>query len=462
MCEKFGNLYLLSKIFYMRNKILLSVCILSSILSNAQTPANTAFAVVSNGNGKMSWMNIQEIDLNTGQVIRQIFDKEKTTFTLLDAVSKKKLDRDKLTLAKVTYTNAEKTGIVKSGVTVKAGNVTVSPADPTPWLAYEHPTATMVAALAYDKRHNKLFFTPMHFSELRWIDLYDKSSTVQVYCLTGNLMATGESSNDASQFTRMVIGADGYGYALSNDANNLIRFTTAKKPSVMKLGALKDDPENEKSKVSVHHRSMFGGDMIADAFGNLFLITSASSIFKINVKSLEATYMGSIKGLPKHYTTNGAAVSANGDIIVSSANSLDGYYKLDLSELSVEKLPAQSQPSTSDLASCNLAFEEQVDNLTGGSVANRNAMLNSNISVYPNPVTAGAFKVSFSNTEIGQYNLQLVDLSGKIVLQQRINVATKSQLESVPIQAALPKGIYQLKISDRKNKVVSGGNIFVQ
>ena len=78
----------------MRNKILLSVCILSSILSSAQTPANTAFAVVSNGNGKMSWMNIQEIDLNTGAVIRQIFDKEKTTFTLVDAVSKKKLEKE--------------------------------------------------------------------------------------------------------------------------------------------------------------------------------------------------------------------------------------------------------------------------------------------------------------------------------------------------------------------------------
>jgi hypothetical protein len=446
----------------MRNKILLTLCVLSSIYSTAQEKPNTAFAIVSNGNGRMNWMNIQEIDLNTGEVVRKIFDREKTSFALVDAVSKKKLIQDEKKMVVIGSPMPEKSRMVKAGISVKLVNPAMNPSDPTPFLAYEHPTATMVAAAAYDKRHNKLFFTPMYFSELRWIDLYDKSNTVQVFCFTGNMMTTGESSSDANQFTRMVIGADGHGYVLSNDSRNLIRFTTGKKPQITKLGELKDDAENVKSKVSIHNRNMFGGDMIADAFGNLFLITSSSAVFKIDLQLLQASYMGNIKGLPKHFTTNGAAVSLNGDIIVSSANAIDGYYKLSLSDLSSEKLPLKSQPSTSDLASGNLAFEKEVDNLTGGSIVQRNALLNRAVSVFPNPVTTGAFKVTFSNTDPGQYNLQLVDLSGKIVHQQRINVALRNQLETIPVHEGLAKGMYQLKISDRKNKVVSAGNIFVQ
>jgi len=177
---------------------------------------------------------------------------------------------------------------------------------------------------------------------------------------------------------------------------------------------------------------------------------------------LQATYMGNIKGLPKHFTTNGAAVNAQGDIIVSSANAIDGYYRISLSDFTSEKLPLQSQPSTSDLASGNLVFEKEVENLTGGSVAQRNVLLNRAISVFPNPVTTGAFKVTFANTDPGQYNLQLIDLSGKIVHQQRVNVVTKNQLQHVAVHDALAKGIYQLKITDTKSKVVSAGNIYVQ
>jgi hypothetical protein len=70
--------------------------------------------------------------------------------------------------------------------------------------------------------------------------------------------------------------------------------------------------------------------------------------------------------------------------------------------------------------------------------------------------------VSFSNSDAGQYTVQLLDLSGKIVHQQRINVAVRNQLETIPVHAGLSKGIYQLKITDRKSKVVSAGNIFIQ
>jgi hypothetical protein len=61
----------------------------------------------------------------------------------------------------------------------------------------------------------------------------------------------------------MVIASDGNGYALTNDGNHLIRFTTGKDPVITDLGALTDDASNANN--SVHSRKGFGGDMIADA-----------------------------------------------------------------------------------------------------------------------------------------------------------------------------------------------------
>ena len=77
----------------------------------------------------------------------------------------------------------------------------------------------------------------------------------------------------------MVIASDGNGYALTNDANHLIRFTTGKNPVITDLGALSDDASN--ANFSVHSRKGYGGDMIADASGNLYLLTANRNVFKI-------------------------------------------------------------------------------------------------------------------------------------------------------------------------------------
>src|SRR2546421_7250365 len=122
----------------MKYKILLfAPCLLSFLFIIAQKNVNSAFAIVSTEKGKMTWMNIQEVDLSTGKVIRTIFDKSKTGFVLLNATTRKKIQNE---------------------APVNQG---------TKLIRYEHPTVSMVAAAAFDKRHNKLFFTPMRFGELR-------------------------------------------------------------------------------------------------------------------------------------------------------------------------------------------------------------------------------------------------------------------------------------------------------
>ena len=128
---------------------------------------------------------------------------------------------------------------------------------------------TGVAAIALDKKNNRLYYTPMFIDQLRYIDL----KTMKVYFIT-DFGFTGIKTKAADQsniVTRMTIGDDGYGYALTNDANHLLQFTTGKKTTVTDLGALVDDPGNKT--VSVHNScNSYGGDMIADDDGNLYLV----------------------------------------------------------------------------------------------------------------------------------------------------------------------------------------------
>ncbi len=93
------------------------------------------------------------------------------------------------------------------------------------------PFSTGVAAAAYDKRHNRLYYTPMFADQLRYVDL----KTMQVYFVTGQaLTGAGDMHNDEAKIiTRMVIAPDGNGYAINNDGTSFIRFSTGKKPKVM-------------------------------------------------------------------------------------------------------------------------------------------------------------------------------------------------------------------------------------
>jgi hypothetical protein len=101
----------------------------------------------------------------------------------------------------------------------------------------------------------------------------------------------------------MVIGYDGNGYALSNDANHLLRFSTGKKPVLSDMGNLVDGEKN--GAVSVHNKcSSWGGDLIADAFGNLYLISARQAVFAIDLSKRTADFKGFINGLPANYSTN--------------------------------------------------------------------------------------------------------------------------------------------------------------
>ncbi len=405
------------------------VFFLSFLVTSAQKKGGNAFAIVSSEPGKMEWMTIREIDLSTGQVVRTIFDKTQTRYSLINARSNEPVPASEI---------------------MHNGRKSVS---------HMYPTATMVAAAAFDKRHNKLFFSPMQIGDLRWIDLYQKEGVLKVYCLSDQIFSPGELKNESNHLTRMVIASDGNGYALSNDANHFIRFTTGKKTVVTKLGKIQDHPGNKD--FSIHSRNIWGGDMIADAYGNLYVISANQHVFKINIKKQVATHLGTIEGIPASFTTNGAAVDDNGNLVVSSAVINGGYYKVDLLTLKAEKEDIKTQVSScSDLATGNLAFDKSTEN--SRAMERRIDWVFKQISVYPNPVQQGIFKVTFDDYQFGKYDIQLADLSGRIISVKSVSVGMKGQTEDVLMDSRLTRGAYIVNIVNKSKKVVSSGKIIYQ
>jgi len=177
-----------------------------------------------------------------------------------------------------------------------------------------------IAAMALDSKNKKLYYTPMLKDRLSYVDL----RTMRTYVITNNF--TGLLPNAANQgniITRMVITNEDKGYALTNDANHLIRFST-RNSRIQDLGSLMDAEEN--NGISVHEVcSSYGGDIISAGDDLLYLITSRNRVFKINTETRIAKYLGVITGLPENFTTSGAAVDiiSNRVVIGSSTDATD-------------------------------------------------------------------------------------------------------------------------------------------
>ncbi len=408
----------------MNRKLLLSSSFIIAGLVSAAQDANRTYAITGDGNGDFLWMNIRQVDIGSGKVTQDIYQRNKTAFVLADADSK------------------------------------------TPLANFAQPTATMVAAAAYDKNHDKLFFTPMRIGELRWLDLNAKGDQKKFYSLRSPLFAASETTRDeAKNFTRMVIGADGNGYALTNDASRLIRFSTGKKVVITDLGGLIDDESNKN--ISVHNQcSSWGGDMIADAYNKLYIISANHYVFSVDVDTRVAKYIGYINGLPANYSTNGAAVDKDGAIVVSSANAFVGYYKFTLSDFNAKKIEGSDLVyNASDLANGNLLFQKEADAKKNFGSADFKAVvpvITNEAHIYPNPVTNSEFKISFDGQQVGRYNVIITDLSGKALMTRTVNIASKSQVETIQLNRGFAKGVFMVKVTDATNKFIFTERIVVQ
>jgi Secretion system C-terminal sorting domain len=322
---------------------------------------------------------------------------------------------------------------------------------------------TGVAAMAYDSRNNRLYYTPMFVDQLRYVDL----KTMKVYYVTEHAF-TGKpvkSSDQGNIVTRMVIAADGFGYAMTNDATQLIRFTTGKRTVITDLGAIADDQANKG--ISIHNScSSYGGDIIADDAGNLFVFSARNHVFKINIESKVATHLGTITGLPNGFTVNGAAVNAENEVLVASAMLSNSYYTVNMKTLAAAPyVMAGTVWQSSDLANSNLLVTGEKKQSDPIELMRTRPIVNSGnnkIGLFPNPVTANQFIVQFGQMDAGSYTIQVSDATGRQVVQQVVNVNAEGQVQKIKLDANTAKGIYLVKVIDANSKTSFSSKIVVQ
>ncbi len=422
------------------------VGLLLFVTKQTYTQTNRAFAITGETKGNVAWNAIREIDLTTGSEIRKIYSPADKP-AIIDALTGKRLEQldMKGNLQEVTIINH--TGISNTMVTYTDGRHAE---------VVTAPTETFVAASAYDSKNNRLFFTPMRSNELRYFDLNAGANTVY-YIRNAALKAFAETNGEADVITRMCFAADGYGYALTNDANHLIRFSSGDKVTITDLGGVQDGKNNKD--ISIRNLcTSWGGDMVADAFGNLYSISMRGNVFKINPQTLVADYFGTIKNIPTDYTINGAAVNAQGNIVLSCASKIDYYYTVDLANLEAVALAKQKENvyNASDLASSHLLYESQANSKLTASSVNGNSL----ITIYPNPVINRTLNVSFNQFTGSDYNIQLVDVGGHNILSKMVNVNGKTTTQII-LPASVASGMYIVKVIDQSGKEQYSGKIVV-
>lgn len=316
-----------------------------------------------------------------------------------------------------------------------------------------------VAAIAYDRKSNRLYYTPMSIDQLRYIDL----TTMESFSVSDQYFSKAGryDSRNAGPINRMVIAPDDYGYTITNDGDHLIRFTTNGSQVLTDLGGLLDDPQNKE--MTIHSFcANSGGDMVADDAGHLYLITGSNKVFKVDIATRIATYLATISGLPQKFTTSGVAVSADGkQLLAGSSAYSDAYFIIDPETWDATPSGTIREIYESgDLANSNVLLTKTTP---GSTLFISKSPENANqVRIFPNPVLDDEVSIQFNGLQPGHYTIQLADALGKKVIQQKAAITGHIQTEILHIPGYTAQGFYYIRILDERNTVVATQKLVVE
>jgi Secretion system C-terminal sorting domain len=321
-----------------------------------------------------------------------------------------------------------------------------------------HTPDSSIAAIAYDRKSNRLYYSPMNIDQLHYIDL----STMESFPVADQFFSKAGKydARNAGPINRMVIAPDDYGYTITNDGTHLIRFTTNGSPTLTDMGDLIDDPQNKEMTIhSICANS--GGDLVADDDGHLYLITGSNKVFKVDIATRMTSYLGTVSGLPQKFTTSGLAVSENGkQLIATSVGYTDAYFLINSETWNA--LPSQITRDvyeSADLANSNVLFTNT--NHSNLFITKSPENLHK-IKIFPNPVMDDVVSIQFNELPSGNYTIQLADLLGNRVVQQNATIISAGQTETLHIPGSIAQGFFYIRILDEKNNVVSTQKLVVE
>ena len=206
-----------------------------------------------------------------------------------------------------------------------------------------------VAAIAYDKNSNRIYFVNNYASnpaqELCYVDL--NASPVCARRFTGYPLEPNTTYN----INRMAFASDGYGYAVTSHGDDLIRFSInpgTGLPVINQLGTLINDVINGSNDVLAET----GGDLFGDGSGKLYLIANSSKLYKINPATRVTTFLGSINPSPTS-SSNSIAIDAAGNVYIGG--SYQDVYKINLATMGATSITGGSTSNvwtSGDFTSC--------------------------------------------------------------------------------------------------------------
>ncbi len=171
------------------------------------------------------------------------------------------------------------------------------------------------SAIAYEKASNRIYFVNNNSGapqDLSYIDL--NTSPVSAKKFVGYPLET--TTGSGYNVNRMSFASDGYGYAITENGRDIIRFSmhpVTGLPVIVRMGALLNGASNG----SMDILNEKGGDIFGDGSGNLYLVANSSNLYKINPNTRVSTFLGSVNPFPG--TSNSIAVDAAGNVFIGGA-----------------------------------------------------------------------------------------------------------------------------------------------
>jgi hypothetical protein len=247
---------------------------------------------------------------------------------------------------------------------------------------------------------------------------------------------------------------DGSIYVLNNEGNQLIKITSPEK--IEFLGAVKGYAEIFAD--NINKQTSFGGDIISDTEGNLYIFTAFGYVVKLDLKTISAEYVGQITGLPEGYTVNGVAVNEDNTIVIASSNGM-GIYFTDINSLEAS-LVAENTTQTYDLASKYLlktkSEAETPDNEseTEDTDSEEETILTDNSyfwsAAYPNPTSTELIIDKTGKSQATTKVLLYSHNSTKLVFSKNYPASTKR----IKVDTSkLPNGVYYLNMFENGKKI---------
>ncbi|MDR2840823.1 MAG: T9SS type A sorting domain-containing protein [Paludibacter sp.] len=248
--------------------------------------------------------------------------------------------------------------------------------------------------------------------------------------------------SEQALYARMTSTPDGSIYALNNAGTQLIRID--KNERIEFLGAI--EGFSAIFAADAEKRASYGGDMIADQEGNLYVFTAFGYVVKINPQTLVSEYVGRVSNLPEGYTVNAAAVTDDNKIVLASSQP-KGLYYTDLNGLQASFAGENTTP-TYDLASANF-FRTKPQNL----------LTDISVSLSPTFIKQDRFFNLVSNSTINNATIAVYSAEGKLILRQTKTL--DSGINKVKIDGIM-SGVYIVNVIDLSGAKLLTGKITVE